>query len=84
MELLAQFQLKKFAGSGLGNLVDELVGVREPELREVTFEVLVQLLGRGLLPFFEDYNRHGALVPLLVVYGDHGCLSDGWVNERVL
>src|SRR5215204_353122 len=85
LELLAQLQLLELARCGHRDGLDELVGVGQPELREVLFEVDVKLVLRSALAFLEDNGGQGPLVPRLVGDGDHTGLGDGGVgHKRVL
>jgi hypothetical protein len=56
LELLAQLYLLDLAGSGLRELVHELVSVGEPELGKVALQMLLQLFGRDLLPLFQSHD----------------------------
>src|SRR5215218_9929389 len=84
-ELLAQLQFLELARCGHRDGLDELVGVGQPELREILFEVVLQLVLRRALALLEDDGGQRPLVPLLVRDGDHTGLGDGGVgHERVL
>src|SRR5215203_4192191 len=82
LELLAQLHLQELAGGGFGDLLDELVGVREPELGEILFEVFSEVVLGDVLAIFEDYRRERALVPLFVGHGDDGGFGDGRVCHK--
>ena len=59
---------------GTSSMYGEVLG--DPPLRDARGEVLLELLGRGLVALLEHHAGERALGPALVGLGDHGRLGD--------
>src|SRR5262245_33423212 len=85
LELIAQRLLVELANAGLRHGFDEDDVVRQPPLREILTQVIVDLLFRHRHALFDDDAGERALLPFRVMYGDDrgfGNAGDG--HDRVL
>src|SRR5215210_2304468 len=82
LELLGHLHLQELAGGGFGDLLDERVDVREPELGEVLFEVLSEVVLGDVLAIFGDDGGQGAFVPFFVGHGYDGGFGDARVGHK--